>query len=287
MPRAMWKGSIAFGLVTVPVSLYAATERSEKLSFRLLHAKDGSRIDYKRFCMKEDREVPWDEIVKGYEHRKGEFVIVTDEDFDKARTPATEAFDIRAFVKADEIDVLYFDTPYYLAPTGKAGVKAYALLRDALEETGRVGVGTIVLRQREHVAALEPSGDVLVLSTMRFAHEIRSPKELDVPKAKVGYHAREMKLAHQLIDTLSAEWDPTEFKDTYTDVLRKIIAQKVEGEEITVPEVPERPRVADLAQALRQSLEAGRRPPAKMPARRAGGAAARGRRAAARHRKAA
>jgi len=222
--------------------------------------------------VKEDKEVPWDEIVKGYEHRKGGFVVLTDDDFEKAKTPATEAFDIRAFVKGGDIDFLYFDTPYYLAPTGKAGIKAYALLRDALEETGRVGVGTIVLRQREHLAALEPSGDVLVLTTMRFAHEIRSSKGLDVPKAKAGYQPREMKLAHQLIDTLSAEWDPTEFKDTYTDVLKKIIAQKIEGEEVTVPEVPARPKVTDLAKALRESLEHGRRPPARMERRRRSGA---------------
>ncbi len=159
--------------------------------------------------------------------------------------------------------------PYYLAPAGKSGVKAYALLRDALEETGRVGVGTIVLRQREHLAALEPSGEVLVLTTMRFAHEIRSAKPLDLPKAKHGYQPREMKLAHQPIDTLSAEWDPTEFKDTYTDVLKRIIAQKVEGEETTAPDVPERPKVTDLAKALRESLAQGRRPPAKMEHRRA------------------
>src|SRR5262245_59120598 len=152
MPRAMWKGSIAFGLATVPVGLYAATERSEKLSFHLLHAKDGSRIDYKRFCVKEDEEVPWNEIVKGYEHRKGEHVVLTDADFEKARTPAPEAFDSRALFDGDQIDSLYFDTPYYLAPAGKSGVKAYALLRDALKESGRVGVGTIVLRQREHLA---------------------------------------------------------------------------------------------------------------------------------------
>jgi len=279
----MWKGSIAFGLVTVTVSLYAATERSEKLSFHLLHAKDSSRIDYKRFCVKEDKEVAWDEIVKGYEHRKGEYVVLTDADFEKAKTPATEAFDIRAFVDADDIDFLYFDTPYYLAPSGKSGVKAYALLRDALEETGRVGVGTIVLRQREHLAALEPSGEALVLTTMRFAHEIRSSTSLDLPKAKHGYQPREMKLAHQLIDTLSAEWDPKEFKDTYTDVLKRIIAQKVEGEEITAPKVPERPKVTDLAQALRESLAQGRRPPAKMERRRAAPA----RRSGTKHRKAA
>lgn len=279
MPRAMWKGAIAFGLVTVPVSLYAATERAEKLSFHLLHAKDKSRVDYKRFCEKEDEEVPWKEIVKGYEYEKGEFVVLTDADFEKARTPATEAFDIRAFVDADEIGFMYFDTPYYLAPSGKSGVKAYALLRDALEETSRVGVGTIVLRQREHLAALQPSGEALVLTTMRFAHEIRSPKTLELPRGK-GYQAREMKLAHQLIETLSAAWDPTEFKDTYTDVLKRIIAQKIEGEAITVPEVPKRPKVVDLARALRQSLEEGRRPLAKSAGGKARRPAARPRRAA-------
>jgi DNA end-binding protein Ku len=266
----MWKGAIAFGLVTVPVSLYAATERAEKLSFHLLHAKDGARIDYKRFCVKEDEEVPWREIVKGYEYEKGRFVVLTEGDFAKARTPATEAFDIRAFVEAGAIDVLHFETPYYLAPSGKSGVKAYALLRDALEETGRVGVGTIVLRQREHLAALAPFGDALVLTTMRFAHEIRSPKDLALPRRRTGYPAREMKLAHQLIETLSAPWDPTEFQDTYTDVLKRLIARKIEGKALTVPEVPTRPKVTDLAEALRRSLQEGRRPRAgarRRPAR--------------------
>ena len=140
-----------------------------------------------------------------------------------------------------------------------------------------------MLRQREHLAALEPSGEALVLTTMRFAHEIRSPKSLDLPKAKHGYQPREMKLAHQLIDTLTAKWDPTEFKDTYTDVLKKIIAQKIEGEEVTVPEVPARPKVTDLAKALRESLAQGRRPPAKMERRRAASTG----RSGTRHRKAA
>ncbi len=268
MARPVWKGAIAFGLVTVPVGLYSATERAERLSFHLLHKKDGGRIDYKRFCEKEDEEVPWREIVKGYEYAKGKYVVLTGEDFDKARTPATQTFDVRAFVEADEIDFLYFDTPYYLAPVGKAGVKAYALLRDALEESGRVGVGTFVMRQREHLAALEPSGEALVLTTMRFAHEVRSPKGLDLPRARHGYQARELKLAHQLIDTLTSKWDPTEFKDTYTDVLKRVIRQKM-GEEIEIPEPPRRPKVVDLAKALEQSLREGRRPLSRVGGRRA------------------
>jgi DNA end-binding protein Ku len=256
----MWKGSIAFGLVTVPVSLFPGTERSEKLSFHLLHARDHGRIDYKRFCVKEDAEVPWKEIVKGYEYAKGRYAVLTDEDFEKARTPGTETFDIRGFVPADEIDVLHFDTPYYLAPAGKSATKAYALLRDALAEARRVGVGTIVIRQREHLAALEPSGDVLTLVTMRFAHEIRSPKSLGLPSVGRGYQARELKLARQLVDTLAGPWEPTEFKDTYTDVLRRIIQQKVKGKDIAIPEPEKRPRIIDLTKALQASLREGRRP---------------------------
>jgi DNA end-binding protein Ku len=281
----MWKGSIAFGLVTVPVNLFPATERSEKLSFHLLHAKDHGRIDYKRFCVKEDREVPWKEIVKGYEHAKGKYAVLTEQDFEKAKTPATETFDIRVFVAADEIDVRHVDTPYYLAPAGKSAAKAYALLRDALAESRRVGFGTIVLRQREHLAALEPSGDVLALMTMRFAHEIRSPKSLGLPAIGRGYDARELKLARQLVDTLAGPWEPAEFKDTYTDVLRRIIEQKVKGKDIAIPEPEKRPRIIDLTSALQASLAEGRHKLAggrKRPV-----AGPRRRRAAASHRKAA
>jgi DNA end-binding protein Ku len=200
MLRPIWKGAISFGLVTIPVNLYSAIERRETLSFNLLHKKDHARIQNKRFCSEEGVEVPWSDVVKGYEYAKGQYVVVTDEDFEKARVPATQTFDIRAFVPANEVADLYFDEPYYLEPNGKAGVKAYALLRDALKDTGRIGVGTVVLRQREHVAAVEPSGDALVLSMMRFAHEIRSANDLDLPKAGEGWTKKEMDLAHRLID---------------------------------------------------------------------------------------
>ena len=259
MPRPLWKGALSFGLVTVPVSLYPATARSEKLSFHLLHVKDKGRIDYRRVCEKEDVEVPWKDIVKGYEYAKGKYVVLTDEDFEKAQTPATKVFDVRVFVGEREIDFLYFDTPYYVAPAGKQSVKAYALLRDALAETARVGVGTIVLRQREHLAALEPAGDVLVLSTMRFAHEVRAPRDLDVPRRRQGYQAKEMKLAQQLIETLAGPWNPREFRDTYTDVLRKVIQQKIKGREIVAPETPKVTPITSLTKALEASLAGGRR----------------------------
>lgn len=266
MARPIWKGAISFGLVTIPIKLYSAVERSEALSFHLLHRKDGSRIENKRFCREEDVEVPWSDVVKGYEYAKGEYVVVTDEDFAKARVPATQTFEIRAFVPATEVDDLYFDEPYYLAPQGKSGTKAYALLRDALGDTGRLGVGTVVLRQRERLAAVAPAQNMLVLSMMRFAHEIRSPKQFDVPKAGEGWTKKEMDLAHQLISTLADKWNPSEFRDTYTEVLREVIEAKVEGKEVVLPEGPRRPRVANLVKALQASLEeGGRKPAAKAP----------------------
>jgi len=249
MPRSIWKGAISFGLVSVPVGLYSATERAERIHFRLLHAKDESPIDYRRVCEAEGVEVPWSEIVKGYEVSKGEFVLMTDKDFARARPEATQTFAIRDFVPARAIDFLYFDTPYYLAPQGKAAAKSYALLR-------------------EHLAALEPVGEALVLTTLRFAHEIRPPASLDLPAVSHGRDKREMGLALQLIDTLATDWDPKRYRDTYHEELRKAIEAKLEGKEISVP-APRKPaRVVSLATALEQSLKTPRRDLARAPGRR-------------------
>jgi DNA end-binding protein Ku len=267
MARALWKGSISFGLVTVPIGLVSAIEAREELAFNLLHKKDGSRIVQKRFCKEEDVEVPWSDVVKGYQHAKDQYVVVTDEDFEKARVPATQTFEIRRFVPATDVEDLYFETPYYLQPEGSGATKPYALLRDALAVSGKIGIGTIVLRQREHLAALEPAGEALVLTTMRFAHEIRSPKELDLPAIQKGWTDKEMKLARQLMETLSDEWDPQAFRDTYTDALRQVIEAKVEGKEIVAPETPKRPKVASLMDALQKSL--GERPLARADGRKA------------------
>jgi DNA end-binding protein Ku len=263
MARAIWKGAITFGLVTIPVGLYSAVERRGELSFRLLHAKDGSRIDYRRFCEEEGVEVPWSEIVRGYEHARGQYVVVTDEDFAKARVLATQTIAITDFVPAGAIDFLYFDHPYYVAPSGKAGTKAYALLRDALVETKRVGIGTVVIRQREQLVAVEPAGDVLGVTTMRWAHEIRSPRDLDVPGRGEAWSEREMKLARQLIGTLEGDWEPGKYRDTYRDAVLRIIEKKVEGEEVVALRVA-RPRpVANLVRALEQSLKTPRKPLAR------------------------
>lgn len=267
MARALWKGSISFGLVTVPIGLVSAIEAREELAFNLLHKKDGSRIKQKRFCEEEDVEVAWNEVVKGYQYAKGQYVVMTEEDFDRARVPATQMFEIRRFVPANDVEDLYFEQPYYVQPDGRGAAKPYALLRDALAETGKIAIGTIVLRQREHLGALEAVGAALVLTTMRFAHEIRSPAELDLPGVRQGWTDKEMKLARQLMDTLSDEWDPKDFRDTYTEVLRQAIEAKVEGKEVVAPEMPKRPRVVSLMKALEQSLK--ERPLAKTEGRKA------------------
>jgi len=256
-PRALWKGSISFGLVTIPISLVSATEPRETLAFNLLHRKDGSRIVEKRFCAKEDVEVPWKDIVKGYQYAKDQYAVLTEEDFARVRVPATQTFDIRRFVPAADVEDLYFNSPYYVTPQGKPGLKAYALLRDALRETEKLAIGTIVLRQREHLAALEPVDQALVLTTMRFAHEIRRMKDLGLPASGKGWTDAEMKLARHLVDTLSGEWDPSEYRDTYTEALRKMVEAKAEGKETTAPEMPAPARVTDLMEALKRSLEKG------------------------------
>ncbi len=280
--RPMWKGALSFGLVSIPVGLYLATTR-EDLSFRLLHAKDKSPVSYKRFCVEENVEVPWSEIVKGYEYEKGEFVIMTEEDFRKAGVEATQTIDIRDFVPEDDIDVVYFEQPYYLEPQ-KTGTKAYALLREALKRSGRIGVATVVLRQREHLAAVKVEGDVLMLLTMRFSHEIVTPAELSVPRGDAGLDKREVDLALQLVDTLAGSFEPDKYHDQYRETLLKAIEQKVEGREIAVPTSARKPptKVVDLMHALEASLKAA---PARADGRKgARPAAAAARRAAARRR---
>jgi DNA end-binding protein Ku len=253
VPRPIWKGGIAFGLVNIPVSLYPASEASEEISFRQLHRKDLAPIQYRRVCSAEGTEVPWGEIVKGYEYAKGEFVVMSDEDLAKARVEATQAIDVRDFVQADEIPWTFFENAYYVEPS-KQGLRAYALFREALKQTGKVGIGTIVLRQREHLTALRPIGEVLVAAMLKFAHELRSPDALNLPR-DVEVDQRELKLAVQLVDTLAGTWKPEQYRDTYTDVLRQAIQQKLEGKEISTAAPKPRPQVHDLMEALRESLK--------------------------------
>src|SRR4029450_7730260 len=205
MARAMWKGGLAFGLVNIPVELYSAT-RDHRPKFRLLHAKDESPVRYERVCQTEGKPVGWEDLVKGYEYEKGQFVIVTRDDFKTAALEKTKTIDILDFVDLKDVDERYFETPYYLLP-GKGADRAYALLREAIRESGQIGIAKIILRDAQHLAAVEAIGDALVLTMMRFADELADLGDFRFPAAK-DIRPQELKMAKQLIDNLGAKWQP-------------------------------------------------------------------------------
>jgi DNA end-binding protein Ku len=259
--RAIWKGHISFALVTIPVSLFSATRRNE-VSFHHLHKKDMSPVSYKRFCEAEGIETPWEEITRGYEYEKGQYVEITDEDLEKAETELTRTIQILEFVNEDEIDPVYFDKPYYLEPQ-KGGERAYALMREALAEARRVGIAKVVLKSREHLAAVKAAGDMITLQMMRFAHEIVDPGELTLPK-QVEVSRKEMDLAHTLINSMTDKFEPARYKDDYYEKVLEVIRMKVEG--VTpagpMPKTAGPGRVVDLMEVLKQSLrETQKKPP--------------------------
>jgi DNA end-binding protein Ku len=254
--RAIWKGSISFGLVNIPIALYPATRR-EELKFRLLRAKDLSPVNYKRVAEKDGKEVPWDQIVKGYEYEKGKYVVLKEEDFQRVDLEATQTVDIQDFVDQEEIDPMFFYKPYYLEPQ-KGGDKAYALLRDALKDSKKVGVAKVVIKTRQYLAGVKPEDGVLVLELMHFSDELADPAKLHVPKkAEVG--KRELNMAKSLIDSMSSKWNPKKYKDDYREALMEVIEEKVEagGKEIEEKpkKAPKPTKVIDLVSVLQKSLE--------------------------------
>lgn len=256
MARAIWKGSISFGLVNIPIALYPATRR-EEFKFRLLRKSDLSPVNYKRVAEKDGKEVPWDQIVKGYEYEKGKYVILKDEDFQRVDLEATQTVDIQDFVQQEEIDPIFFYKPYYLEPQ-KGGDKAYALLRDALKNSGKVGIAKVVIKTREYLAGVKPEDGVLVLELMHFADELADPGKLHIPKeTEVG--KREMNMAESLIDSMSSKWNPEKYKDDYREALMEVIEEKVEagGKEIEEKpkKAPKPTKVIDLVSVLQKSLE--------------------------------
>lgn len=256
---SIWKGSLTFGLVSVPVELKTAV-REDHISFRMLHEEDLSPVKYERVCTSDGEPVPWGEIVKGYEYEKGKYVIMTDDDFKAAALEGSKAIDILDFVKESEIDPRYFDTPYYLVPA-KGGDKAYALLREAIRRTGSVGVGKIIIRQKQHIAGIRVAGDALVLEIMRFANELIDTEEFNFPKAE-GIRPQELQMAEQLIANLAEPFDPAKYTDEYRANLMRIIKAKMKGKRIKLEEpdkAPEDTKVLDLMARLRQSLEQGAR----------------------------
>ena len=254
--RAIWKGSISFGLVNIPIALYPAT-RKEELRFRLLRCSDLSPVNYKRVAEKDGKEVPWDDIVKGYEYEKGKYVVLKDEDFERVDLEATQTVDIQDFVDQEEIDPMFFYKPYYLEPQ-KGGDKAYALLRDALEDSKKVGIAKVVIKTRQYLAGVKPEDGVLVLELMHFADELLETEKLYVPK-KVEVGKREMNMAKSLIDSMSSKWNPQKYRDDYREALMEVIEEKVEagGKEIEEKpkKAPKPTKVIDLVSVLRKSLE--------------------------------
>jgi len=254
---AIWKGSLTFGLVNIPVELKTAV-RADHISFRLLHEEDLSPVKYERVCTADGETVPWNEIVKGYEYEKEKFVVLTDEDFKTAALEQSRTIDILDFVKQDEIDPRYFETPYYLVPT-KGGEKPYALLREAIRSTGSVGIGKIIIRQTQHLAGVKVIGDALVLEIMRFANELVDAAEFNFP-ARDAVRPQELQMAEQLVGNLAAPFDPTRYTDDYRSNLMKVIKAKMKGKKVKLeePEVEtEDSGVLDLMSRLRASLEEG------------------------------
>ena len=254
MPRPIWKGSIAFGLVNIPVELHTAV-RDSRPHFRMLHADDKSPVRYERICARDGKPVAWDDVVKGYEYQKGKFVILTKEDFKAAALEKSRTIDIKAFVNGEDIDDRFFESSYYLTPQ-KNGEHAYALLREAIREKKLVGIATIVLRDAQHLAALEIKDKAMVLTMMRYAEELVDVADYTFPPA-AQVRKPELQMAKTLVEQFTGEWDPTEYADEYRENLMKIIKARMKGKtvELQEEEEPRSAEVVDLMERLRQSLE--------------------------------
>jgi DNA end-binding protein Ku len=254
-PRSMWKGAISFGLVTIPVSVYPATEE-KSLKFNQLHDEDMGRIRYKRVCSIDGEEVEFEHIVKGYEIEKDRYVILTDDDFDAVPVESSRAIDIQQFVELDEIDPILFKKSYYLVPD-ETGAKAYALLRTALSQENKVGIAKVSFRDKEHLSALRFKDDVFVLETMYWPDEIRAA-EFDTVNAGEKVRDNEIDMANALIDNLTEPWNPQQFTDEYREALMEVVEKKAAGEEIEAPPEAAPARVVDLMEALKASVEAAK-----------------------------
>jgi DNA end-binding protein Ku len=254
--RSIWKGAISFGLVTIPVKLYSATEPKD-VAFHQVHRKDGGRVRFKRVCTKCGQEVPYSDIAKGYELPSGEIVVLTDEDFANLPLSTSRRIEVLLFAPMEQVDPTYFDRPYYLEPEAQ-GTKPYVLLRDTLEDSGKVAVAKVALRQRESLATLRVREGVFVLETMFWPDEVRKP-DFEFLEEDVEVRPQELQMASSLIETMAGDFDPTQYEDAYREALQQLIEAKIEGKEIVAPEQEEEvPAAADLLSVLRASVEAAK-----------------------------
>lgn len=256
--RAIWKGTISFGLVSIPIALFTATRR-EELKFRLLRASDLSPVNYKRVAESDGKEVPWDQIVKGYEYEKGKFVVLKDEDFARVDVEAAQTVEIMRFVELKDVDPLFFYKPYYMEPE-KGGDRAYIVLRQALADSGKIAIAKVIIKTRQHLAAIKPQNDGLMLELMHFPEELLDVSEFRAPAGKPPSKP-EMAMARKLLDTMSGEWQPEAFKDDYREMLEKIVEEKVHagGKKAPQPRKKAQPsNVVDLVSVLQESVNATR-----------------------------
>lgn len=270
MPRSLWKGSISFGLVNIPVVLYSAENRNS-FDLTLLDRRDMKPVGFKRYNKKTGKEVAWEQIVKGYEYEKNRYVVLTDEDFRRANVKATQTIDILSFVRGEDISPTSFETPYFLAPD-KRGEKGYALLRETLTKTGKAAIATVVIRTRQYIAAVIPWNEMMVLNTLRYANELRPTKELQIPTNSLktaGVTSRELEMATKLVEEMSERWKPAQYKDTYREDLMRLINKRIKAgktEVVTGPEEgeaqdkPGRAKVVDLMALLKRSVQRSAKP---------------------------
>lgn len=251
--RAIWKGSISFGLVNIPIQMYTGSQEKE-ISFVMLHKKDLSEIRYARVCKAEEKEIPWEEIVKGYEYEKGNYVVMTDQDFEKVNLKKTKTIEILHFIQEEEVDTAYYVKPYFLEPDKNAG-DAYSLLREALTKSKKVGLAKYVLRNREHIAVIKVHEDMIILNELRYQNELLTVEDLKIPPV-VKSNAKQVDVAIQLIDQLTVPFEPQEYKDTFTEEVKKMIKNKSKGRAVHPKKEASRPtKIHDIMSLLQASLE--------------------------------
>jgi len=252
--RSVWRGAISFGLIHIPVRLYAAS-RDRELKFRMLHKKDFSEIRYARICKEDGKEIPWEDIVKGYEYKEGDFVILSEEDFEKADLKKTKTIEVINFTEEDQIDPLYYEVPYYLEPE-KGAANAYILLREALKKSKKVAVGNYVFRHHEHIGVIRPHENLLILNQLRYDDDLIKPTDLNIP-TRESIPKNEISMALQFIDQLTKSFHPKDYKDTYTHKIKELIKQKAKGHKTHVKKekVVKSPKVQNIMSLLKASLE--------------------------------
>lgn len=254
--RAVWSGSISFGLVNIPIKVYSGSQ-SETLDLDMLRKDDLCPVHFARVCRSDGREIPYEDIVKGYKYENGDYIVLTDEDFEKANVEKTKSIEILDFVDEKEIDPVYYEKPYFLEPGKNAG-KLYLLLREALNKTGKVGIARFVFRNREHIAVVKPFGKTILLNQLRYHHEIRNYDDLKIPETR-GVNEKELQMATELIDHLTIKFNPRLYRDTYNEELMKIIEDKAKGKKVkTKGQEPKPTRVIDLMATLKRSLKSRR-----------------------------